>query len=45
MLVGMTYAATLRVIGSLLVISFVLYFDPGMCNAIDFRSFQIGPGR
>jgi hypothetical protein len=42
---GYVYAATLKVIGSLPMISFVLYFDPGMCNAIDFRSFQIGPGR
>ncbi len=42
---GSVYAATLKVIGSLLMISFVLCFDPGMCNAIDFRSFQIGPAR
>ncbi len=42
---GDEYAATLKVIGILLMIFFVLCFDPKMCNAIDFRSFQISPAR
>jgi hypothetical protein len=42
---GSVYAATLKVICILLIIFFVLCFDPKMCNAIDFRSFQISPAR